>query len=336
MAPIGPSPDVPFTLAMVRHSSAAMTVAADANTAGPADLIAACIASWRSSRVVQLLAVASDDQQGVVGARAEHEHRHDRARLAVDGHAELGDPVAHRASSISAKITASKRDEEEDRRAVDHDQQEDHQRDRRQQQRAVDALEDLDGVGRVAGAAGDLDLEAAAGVRHRVAPELDRVEDAVGLAVALQVGGDDRRLAVRRADRPDEGRVVARLARQRRGRPARTPRAARPPVRRPPPRLALGRRPPGRPTPRWRRRPQRAGKRSSVSRWASSAIFCEVRRRQAGRAPVDDDRGRQLAALQLLGRREHLGRLGVAGQERGRLVLLGVGELAGQVGRRRR
>ena len=49
MAPMGPSPDVPFTLAMVRHSSAAMTVAADANTAGPADLIAACIASWRSS-----------------------------------------------------------------------------------------------------------------------------------------------------------------------------------------------------------------------------------------------------------------------------------------------
>ena len=48
MAPIGPRPAVPLTLAMVRHSSAAITVAAEANTAGPAELIAARIASWRS------------------------------------------------------------------------------------------------------------------------------------------------------------------------------------------------------------------------------------------------------------------------------------------------
>ncbi len=49
IAPIGPRPDVPLTLAIVRQSSAAMTVAADANTAGPADVIAACMAAWRSS-----------------------------------------------------------------------------------------------------------------------------------------------------------------------------------------------------------------------------------------------------------------------------------------------
>ena len=41
--------------------------------------------------------------------------------------------------------------------------------------------------------------------------------------------------------------------------------------------------------------------------------------------------GAMLAALQLLGDRQRLGRLGVAGQERRGLVLLGVGELAGQV-----
>ncbi len=44
MAPIGPSPAVPLTLAMVRHSNAATTVAADANTAGPAERIASAIA----------------------------------------------------------------------------------------------------------------------------------------------------------------------------------------------------------------------------------------------------------------------------------------------------
>ena len=49
IAPIGPSPEVPLTFAMLRQSSAAMTVAADANTAGPADVIAACMAACRSS-----------------------------------------------------------------------------------------------------------------------------------------------------------------------------------------------------------------------------------------------------------------------------------------------
>ena len=40
---------MPLTFAMLRQSSAAMTVAADANTAGPADVIAACMAACRSS-----------------------------------------------------------------------------------------------------------------------------------------------------------------------------------------------------------------------------------------------------------------------------------------------
>ena len=49
IAPIGPRPEVPFTFAIARQSSAAITVAAEANTAGPAELMAARIASWRSS-----------------------------------------------------------------------------------------------------------------------------------------------------------------------------------------------------------------------------------------------------------------------------------------------
>ena len=162
--------------------------------------------------VVQLLAVAGDEQQRVVGAGAEHQHRHDRARLAVDRHPQLGDAVADRAREDLGEDHRDQRDEEEHRRAVDDDQQEDHQAERGQQQGAVDAFEDFDRVGREAGAAGDLHLEAAAGVGDLVAPELDRVDDPFALAVALDVGGDDRRLAVVRADRADEGGVVGGLA----------------------------------------------------------------------------------------------------------------------------
>ena len=162
--------------------------------------------------VVQLLAVAGDQQQRVVGAGAEHQHRHDRARLAVDRHAQLGDAVADRAREHLREDHRDQRDEEEDRRAVDDDQQEDHQADRGQQQGPVDPFEDFDRVGGEAGAAGDLRFEAAAGVLDHVAPGLDRVDDPFALAFGVDVGGDDRRLAVLRADRADEGRVVGRLA----------------------------------------------------------------------------------------------------------------------------
>ena len=58
---------------------------------------------------------------------------------------------------------------------------------------------------------------------------------------------------------------------------------------------------------------------------------CPVGRREPALAAVDDHDRRLLAALELLGDAEHLGRLGVAGQEGRGLVVLGVGVLAGQV-----
>ena len=241
----------------------------------------------------------------------------------------LGEAVADGTGQHLGEYHRRQRDPEEDRRSVDDDQQEDHQRDRGEQQRSVDALEDLDRVGRVAGAAGDLDLEAAARVGDRVAPEVDRIEDVVGLAVALDVGGDDGRLAVLRADRPDEGRVVVRLPGDRRGRAG----------------AALGQVSGGGAAAALVALALAARRRGGAVRHHCREAFLRqapdvlddllpVGRREARLAPVQDDRRGELAALQVLGRREHLGRLGVARQERGRLVLLRVHELAWEVGAR--
>jgi hypothetical protein len=49
IAAIGPRPEVPLTLAIIRQSRAAITVAAEAKIAGPADLSAVCIASYLSA-----------------------------------------------------------------------------------------------------------------------------------------------------------------------------------------------------------------------------------------------------------------------------------------------
>ena len=276
IAAIGPRPEVPLTLAIIRQSRAAITVSGrgEDRRAGrfqrrPHRLVLV-------GGVVQLLAVAGDQQQRVVGPGAQHQHRHDRARLAVDRDPELGQPVADRAREHLREQHRRQRDEEEHRRAVDHDQEEDHQADRGQQQGAVDAFEDFDRVGGEAGAAGDLHLEAAAGVGDLFAPELDRVEDPFALAVALDVGGDDRRLAVLGADRADEGFVAAGLAGD--GAESGCRSRARPTAS-----LLRLRRSPGCPgacrrRPRWRRRGQPRG---SASRSSSRRLrrSCAGRRR---------------------------------------------------------
>jgi hypothetical protein len=133
----------------------------------------------------ELLAVAGDEQQRVVGARADDEDRHDRRRLAVDGDADLGQAVAEAAHDDLGEDHGEDREEPEDRAAVDGDQQHDHQRQRREQQRAVDVLEDLDRVGRHARGPGDLDLQALrrlALLGHRLAIGVDGIDDVVALA----------------------------------------------------------------------------------------------------------------------------------------------------------
>ena len=292
-APIGPSPAVPSTRAIVRQSRRADHRRAgrdDRRTGGPQRerhrLVLVLV-------LAQLLAVARHQQQRIVGARAEHEDREDRGRLAVDSDADLGEPVADRARRDLGEHDGEERDPEEDRAAVDHDQQEDHQRQRRGQQRAVDALEDLDRVGREARGAGDLDLQPAAGVAHAVADVVDRVEDRVAVAVARDVADQQRGVPglreARRGERRDGPVDVALVLLDR-----------------------------------------------LVELLAVAGDPCAVGGGEPALAPVDDHDRRLLAALQVVRDREDLGRLGVTGEERRRLVVLGVAVLPRQVGRRRR
>ena len=160
------------------------------------------------------------------------------------------------------------------------------------------------------------------------APVLDRVEDPFALAVALDVGGDDRRLAVFGADRADEGRVVGGLAGDRAGRVAAAGRQA------------LGRLPRS-PGVSWCLPPAAAvapsgttpGKRFAVIFSTSSTIV----RRSAAVRP--DSRRKTITA----GAISPFCRDSVAfsalvdsalpGQVGGRLVAFGVFELARQIGR---
>jgi hypothetical protein len=82
------------------------------------------------------------------------------------------------------------RDHPEDRRAVDDDQQHQHQSARDEQQRAVDVAEHLDRVERVAGRARELHLQAVRIVADAVAQMLDGVSEEVRLT---RPDGDVRR-----------------------------------------------------------------------------------------------------------------------------------------------
>ena len=141
----------------------------------------------------QLLAVAGHEQQRVVRARAEHEHRQDAARLAVDREPGLAEHVARAARGGLGEHDAEERDGPEDRRAVDRDQQDEHDARRREQERAVDAAEDLDRVERVARRAGELDLEPVRGLARPVGDLLDRGLELVPDAPAGLHRLDDQR-----------------------------------------------------------------------------------------------------------------------------------------------
>ena len=142
MAATGPRPRVEFVSANSRHSMPTMTVAPLAMIAGPGAV------QRDGHRLVpvlvpaQLLAVAGDQQQRVVRARAEDQHGEDAGALRVDGQAGvLGEQVDHGLGDDQRDAGRDHRQQPEHRAAVGDQQDDDDDGERREQQRAVDALE---------------------------------------------------------------------------------------------------------------------------------------------------------------------------------------------------
>ena len=112
---------------------------------------------------VQLLGVAGHEQQAVVRARAEHQHRQQRGRDARDLHSGVGEELDHAAGDRVGDADDHQRDERQQRRAVDDQQQDQHQQAGHEQQREVGGLERVPEVGLERARAGDLGGQPAAG-----------------------------------------------------------------------------------------------------------------------------------------------------------------------------
>ena len=153
-ASTGPMPGVARKSASASTSIAATTVAPAERIAGRGPLGRA---RHRRRRVAvpQLLAVARDEQQAVVGPRPEHQHDQDRRRLA--GHLEragLDQAVDRPRRDQVGEADDDERHERHHRRPVGHEQQHEHEHERDREQHLVDPLERLAGVGREARLAG--------------------------------------------------------------------------------------------------------------------------------------------------------------------------------------
>ena len=157
IASTGPRLLVEFSSATDSVSSATMTVAAagDDRRARAAQRlghrrVAAVVAA-------QFLPVTRDDQQRVIGAGAEHQHLQDAGALRVDRQASVRrEQVDHRLGGDQRHPGRDHRQQPQHRAPVGDQQDHDDDRQRRVQQRAVDALEHLVAVGRVPERAGDV------------------------------------------------------------------------------------------------------------------------------------------------------------------------------------
>ena len=152
-----PSPRVVGISESSRVSRPRKTVVALASTASAVRRRARAIATLRDVVGLELVAVAGDQQQGVVGAGAEDEHRQDAGGRAVPGDAEGrhdlgredgGEPVGDGHDG--------QRDQPQHRAAVGEQQQQRDDAGGRQQQPHVGAVEDGGEVGLDGRRAGDL------------------------------------------------------------------------------------------------------------------------------------------------------------------------------------
>ena len=169
--------------------------------------------------LAQLLAVAGDQQQGVVGAGADHQHGQDERALPVDGQArvlgeEVDDGVGHREGHHRGEDGQ----DPHDRAAVGDQQDQHHDAEGDQQQVDVGPAEDLRLVGDQPAETGDVDrvLRSVGGDLAYLVGRLGHLEE--GVAAVAHRHLDDRRLLVvgdarwhRLADHPADAADLGRL-----------------------------------------------------------------------------------------------------------------------------
>ncbi len=158
----------------------------------------------------ELFSVARRQEQRVVGAGADDQDAEDRLTLPVDGEpGVLGQQVDHRTGHGQAHHGAEDRQDPEHRAAVGEEQDEDHDQERRAEQRSVDALERLGGVRSLTSETGQVDgdpvglgdvADRVGGVGDVVPPVLAEVEREVGVGDGAVVGGElDRETGLSRS-----------------------------------------------------------------------------------------------------------------------------------------
>ncbi len=150
----------------------------------------------------QLLAVARDQQQGVVGAGAEEEDDHERGGLAREGRAHRrGARRQYPSGDEVAEADRDQRHEGQDRRAVDEKQQDEYQDDGADEQLDVGVKEDLVDVGDETAGASHADLHPPDLVAEVRADRLHGVTERTLPGVAGEGGEDQGSLAVGRVAR---------------------------------------------------------------------------------------------------------------------------------------
>ena len=203
IARIGPSQWVDCRSATSRTSIAAITVPPEAAIAGTLSRERGGQRLGRRLAALQLLAVAVDEQQRVVGAGAEDEHQEEEGALGVDDDRagldqQVGDPDRDHVGGADGE----QRQQRQQRRPVDEQQQDQDQAEGRDQQRLAGFVGDLLEVGGDPGRAGDVGGEPGPLVFGEVSADLGdagRDRAAVG---GVDRQHDQRRFAVA-GDRPD-------------------------------------------------------------------------------------------------------------------------------------
>ena len=150
IAATGPRVDVSCASARVRVSMASATVNPEARIAGPVARHGALHRLVLVLDLVELLAVARDQEQAVVGCDPEHQNDQDRRAVRGDRRPGVGVEVDESGCDRVREEDDDERGKRDEDRAIDQAEQDQDQQRRRDQELQVEIAEDLLGVRREA------------------------------------------------------------------------------------------------------------------------------------------------------------------------------------------